>query len=82
MFLHHPVVEILTGVPPVPDGSEVEPRPEYHPRNLLGDRIEAKLAELRATGTPMSCIRSMTANTSISSTAQIPRPCAQWRPNR
>ncbi|MDV3245715.1 Mu transposase C-terminal domain-containing protein [Mycobacterium avium subsp. hominissuis] len=53
-FLHHHVVEVLTGVPPVRDGGEVEPRPEYHPRNLLGDRIEAKLAELRATGTPMS----------------------------
>jgi putative transposase len=53
-FLHHHVVEVLTGVPPLPDGSEVEPRPEYHPRNLLGGRIEAKLAELRATGTPIS----------------------------
>jgi hypothetical protein len=53
-FLHHHVVEVLTGVPPVPDGGEVEPRPEYHPRNLLSDRIEAKLAELRAAGTPTS----------------------------
>ena len=53
-FLHRHVVEVLTGVPIVPDGGEVEPRAEYDPRNLLGDRIEAKLAELRAAGTPMS----------------------------
>jgi putative transposase len=53
-FLHRHVVEVLTGVPPIPHGGEVEPRPEYHPRNLLGNRIEAKLAELRAAGTPMS----------------------------
>jgi len=53
-FLHRHVVEVLTGVPPIPDGGEVEPRTEYHPCNLLGDRIEAKLAELRAGGTPMS----------------------------
>jgi putative transposase len=53
-FLHRHVVEVLTGVPPVFDGREAEPRPEYHPSNLLGDRIEAKLTELRAAGTPMS----------------------------
>ncbi|HEY5855357.1 MAG TPA: hypothetical protein VIW24_15235 [Aldersonia sp.] len=53
-FLHRHVVEVLTGVPIAPDSGEVEPRAEYHPRNLLGDRIEAKLVELRATGTPMS----------------------------
>lgn len=53
-FLHRHVVEVLTGVPPACDGTEIKPRPEYDPRNLLGDRIEAKLAELRGTGTPMS----------------------------
>ncbi|MGH3633298.1 MAG: Mu transposase C-terminal domain-containing protein [Mycobacterium sp.] len=53
-FLHRHVVEVLTGASPVADGDEFEPRPEYHPRNLLGDRIEAKLAELRDAGTPMS----------------------------
>jgi len=53
-FLHRHVVEVLSGVSPVADGIGVEPRPEYHPGNLLGDRIEAKLAELRDAGTPMS----------------------------
>jgi transposase InsO family protein len=53
-FLHRHVVEVLTGAPPAADCVEVEPRPEYHPNNLLGDRIEAKLAELRTAGTPMS----------------------------
>jgi hypothetical protein len=53
-FLHRHVVEVLTGAPPVSDCVEVQPRPEYHPNNLLGDRIEAKLAELRTAGTLMS----------------------------
>jgi putative transposase len=53
-FLHQHVVEVLTGASPLADGGDVEPKPEYHPRNLLGDRIEAKLAELRDAGTPMS----------------------------
>lgn len=30
-FLHRHVVEVLSGVSPVADGIEVEPRPEYHP---------------------------------------------------
>jgi putative transposase len=53
-FLHRHVVEVLTGVPPASDGGEVEPRPDYDPRNLLSDRIEAKLTELREVGMPMS----------------------------
>ncbi len=52
-FLHRHVVEVLTGVPPG-DGEPVsDPRPEYDLSNLLGDRVQAKVNELRAAGTPI-----------------------------
>jgi putative transposase len=53
-FMHRHVVEVLTGVPPGAGEGEIEPRPQYHPDNLLGDRIQAKAAELAASGTPVS----------------------------
>ena len=53
-FWHRHVVEVLTGVPPSAGEDETEPRPKYHPDNLLGDRIQAKAAELTASGTPVS----------------------------
>ncbi|OBG88667.1 integrase [Mycobacterium sp. E802] len=53
LFLHHHIVEVLTGVPPNDGLRENTPRPEYDTRNRLGDRINAKLAELSAAGTPV-----------------------------
>ncbi|MDF2826277.1 MAG: hypothetical protein K0R68_3685, partial [Mycobacterium sp.] len=55
-FRHRHVVEVLTGVPPL-DGDAAapgRPNPDYDPRNRLGDRIDAKLAELAASGRALS----------------------------
>ncbi|MDN4517183.1 Mu transposase C-terminal domain-containing protein [Mycolicibacterium austroafricanum] len=55
-FRHRHVIEVLTGVPPLDDGGAApgRPNPDYDPRNRLGDRIEAKLAELAALGRALS----------------------------
>lgn len=50
--LHRHVHEVLYGIPPEAE-PETVPAPEYDPGNGLQDRIEAKLAELSAAGTPM-----------------------------
>lgn len=47
-------MEVLTGTTPDAGDGENEPRPEYDPANLLGERILAKVAELKAAGTPPS----------------------------
>lgn len=42
-FLHRHVVEVLTGVPPVLDGGEVVPRPEYDSQSVgRPDRSQAR----------------------------------------
>ncbi|MGV0594960.1 Mu transposase C-terminal domain-containing protein [Mycolicibacterium porcinum] len=53
LFLHRHIVEVLTGAPPQHGSDEITPRVEYDTRNRLGDRIDAKLTELRAAGTPL-----------------------------
>ncbi len=53
-FLHRHVVEVLTGAPPADTEQEIIPRAEYRPGNSLGDRIQAKTAELEDAGTPVS----------------------------
>ncbi|WP_222266940.1 hypothetical protein [Modestobacter marinus] len=52
-FLHRHVIEVLTGTPPDDGNREADPRPEYDPSNALGDRVFAKVAELRCAGTPI-----------------------------
>ncbi|WP_078322431.1 Mu transposase C-terminal domain-containing protein [Mycobacteroides chelonae] len=60
--LHHHVVEVLTGVPPVTaddsddtaSGEVIGPDPRFDPTNALGDRIAAKAEELRHSATPIS----------------------------
>ena len=57
VFLHRHVVEVLTGSPPASatddDDDETVVRPEYDVRRPLKDRIDAKVAELAAAGTPV-----------------------------
>lgn len=65
-FLHHHVHEVLYGVPPAdhdpaldhddepPAGVGEPPRPEYDPSRPFMERIDAKVAELAAAGTPLS----------------------------
>jgi putative transposase len=57
VFLHHHVVEVLTGSPPASttddDDDETVVRREYGVHRPLKDRIDAKVAELTAAGTPV-----------------------------
>ncbi|MCZ0728367.1 Mu transposase C-terminal domain-containing protein [Mycolicibacterium iranicum] len=57
-FLHRHVVEVLTGAPPATAaddlGDEPDARPEYDLRHPIKDRINAKVAELAAAGTPLA----------------------------
>ncbi|MGY1640746.1 Mu transposase C-terminal domain-containing protein [Geodermatophilus sp. SYSU D00703] len=53
-FLHRHVVEVLTGTPPGNGEPVTEPKPEYSSVRLLRDRVQAKVAELGAAGTPIS----------------------------
>ncbi len=54
VFLHRHVVEVLTGVPPANDNDdEIVARPQYGVGHRLKDRIQAKVAELAAAGTPL-----------------------------
>jgi putative transposase len=57
VFLHRHVVEVLTGSPPASatddDDDETVLRREYDVRRPLKDRIDAKVAELTAAGTPV-----------------------------
>jgi transposase InsO family protein len=56
--LERHLVEAETGLPPDP-GPGAVPRPEYDPKwHPLTERLQAKVAELSATGTPM-CLRSI-----------------------
>lgn len=56
-FLHRHVVEALTGSPPASatddDDGETVGRPEYDTHRPLKDRIDAKVAELAAAGSPV-----------------------------
>lgn len=58
-FLHRHVHEVLHGTPPPDhdtdhDTGDALPRPEYDPARPFMERVEAKVAELAAAGTPMS----------------------------
>ncbi|WP_234809167.1 TnsA-like heteromeric transposase endonuclease subunit [Mycobacteroides saopaulense] len=56
--LHRHVVEVLTGVPPVDhdggDNGVSDPKPQFDPKNRLGERVAAKAEELRHTQAPIS----------------------------
>ena len=52
-FLHHHIVEVLTGLPPHPS-PDAQPRPEYSSNRKLKPRVERKASELKAAGTPVS----------------------------
>lgn len=53
--LHRHVVEVLTGVPPVDhddgDNGSIDPKPQFDPKNRLGERVAAKVEELRLPST-------------------------------
>lgn len=58
LFVHRHVYEVLHGYPPLwthldDEAVPHDPNPHYDPANTLESRIEAKVEELRAAGTPM-----------------------------